>query len=171
MAIKINDIPPEGLSLELAKKLDLFDTGTASTDFTAVLRIVPAGKGILHLSGRIQSEIVLECSRCVENFRHAIDTELDIDIAPMSSISTASEHELVAGELDMEFYQGDEIDPLEFVKEQLLISIPMVPLHSPDCKGLCTICGTDLNKTACGHQQSGPEEFGAFSALKDLLKK
>ena len=30
MAIKINDIPPEGLTLELADKLDLFDQGTAS---------------------------------------------------------------------------------------------------------------------------------------------
>jgi uncharacterized protein len=171
MVIKINDIPPEGLTLELAKKLDLFDTGTASTDFTAVLRIKPAGKGILHLSGRIRSAIALECSRCLESFSHTIDTELDIDIAPLSSMGTGSEHELVQGELDMEFYQGDEVDPLAFVKEQVLISIPMVPLHSPDCKGLCSVCGIDLNKTTCGHQRNGPEEFGAFSALKDLLKK
>jgi uncharacterized protein len=171
MAIKINDIPPEGLVLKLAQKLDLFDQGTDSTEFTSILRINPAGKGVIHLSGRVQSTIVLECSRCLEKFNHGIDTELDIDVAPMGSLGIAPEHELVSGELDVEFYQGDEIEPIEFVKEQLLISIPMVPLHSPDCKGLCSVCGTDLNRTECGHQRKEPEEFGAFAALKDLLKK
>jgi uncharacterized protein len=171
MAIKINDIPPEGLVLELAQKLDLLDKGTDSTEFRSVLRINPAGKGVIHISGRIQATIVLECSRCLETFKHNIDTALDIDVAPMGSLGTAPEHELVPGELDVDFYQGDEIDPVEFVKQQLLISIPMVPLHDPDCRGLCSICGTDLNRTECGHQRKGPGEFGAFAALKDLLNK
>ena len=35
----------------------------------------------------------------------------------------------------------------------------------------CGVCGTDLNKTECGHQRNEPGEFGPFSALQDLLKK
>ncbi|HEX9136023.1 MAG TPA: DUF177 domain-containing protein, partial [Nitrospirota bacterium] len=66
---------------------------------------------------------------------------------------------------------GEEIDPVELVKEQLLISIPMVPLHGPDCKGLCPVCGTNLNEAACSCQKDGSGEFGAFSTLKDLFKK
>ncbi len=171
MAIKINDIPPEGLTLELAQKLDLFDHGAATTAFTAVLSIKPMGGGIVHVSGRIQSAPVLECSRCLASFTLAIDSELDIDLAPVSALGTDAEHELGSGELDMEFYKGDEIEPVEVIKEQLLISIPMVPLHSPECKGLCSVCGTDLNKRECGHQRNAPGDFGAFSALRDLLKK
>ena len=171
MAIKINDIPPEGLTLELAQDLDLFDRGQASTAFTAVLSIQPTGGGILHVNGRIQSAPILECSRCLESFPFGIDTELSIDLAPVGTLAADAEHELAGGELDMEFYEGDEIEAVDIVKEQLLISIPMVPLHSPDCKGLCSICGTDLNKTECGHQQNAPGDFGAFSTLKDLLKK
>ena len=171
MAIKINDIPPEGLTLELARKLDLFDTGTASTTFTAVLSIRPTGGGNLHISGRIQAGPKLECSRCLKSFVYSIDTALNIDLAPVSTMGTAPEHELVGGELDMEFYQGEEIEPLDFVKEQLLISIPMVPLHSPDCKGLCTVCGTDRNIADCGCRKDKRDEFGAFSVLKDLFKK
>jgi DUF177 domain-containing protein len=171
MAIKINDIPPEGLTVEFGRQLDLFDTGTKSTAVTAVLGIKPMEGGILHISGRVKSNPLLECSRCLERFTFGIDTELSIDLAPMSSLKTDGEHELVGGELDMEFYEGDEFEPLDVIKEQLLISIPMVPLHSPDCKGLCSVCGADLNKTECGHQQNAPGEFGAFSALKDLLKK
>ena len=171
MAIKINDIPPEGLTVELAEQLDLFDTGTTSTAFMSVLSIKPMEGGIFHISGRVKSNPQLECSRCLERFTFGIDTELSIDLAPMSSLSTDGEHELVRGELDVEFYEGDEIEPLDIIKEQLLISIPMVPLHGPDCKGLCSVCGADLNKTECGHQQNAPGDFGAFSALKDLLKK
>ncbi len=171
MAIKINDIPPEGLTLELAQNVDLFDRGSPSTAFTAVLNIKPTGEGILHVSGRIQSAPVLECSRCLENFSFGIDSELSIDIAPVGSLADDAEHELGRGELDIEFYQGDEIEPVDIIKEQLLISIPMVPLHHPDCKGLCSVCGADLNNTECGHQQNAPGDFGAFSALKDLLKK
>ncbi len=89
----------------------------------------------------------------------------------MSAMGTSAEHELIGGELDLEFYQGDELEPLDYVKEQLLISIPMVPLHAPDCKGLCPVCGVDRNTTACGCRIDKPDGFGAFAALKDLLKK
>jgi uncharacterized protein len=171
MAIKINDIPPEGLTLEVARKLDLFDTGTASTAFTAVLSIRPTGGGNLHISGRVKAGPQLECSRCLKSFVYSIDTALNIDVAPVSAMGTAPEHELAGGELDMEFYQGEEIEPLNFVKEQLLISIPMVPLHSPDCKGLCMVCGADLNSAGCGCKKDKRDEFGAFSVLKDLFKK
>ena len=171
MAIKINDIPPEGLTLELVRKLDLFDRGTASEEFTAVLSIKPEGKGILHVTGRVLAEPVLECSRCLKQFPYHIDTELNIDLAPTNVLGTAPEHELDRSELDMEFYTGEEIDPVEYVKEQVLIAVPMVPLHQTDCKGLCPVCGTDLNVADCGCRTDSPGEFKAFSALKDLLKK
>ena len=171
MAMKINDIPPEGLTLELNRKLDLFDTGTASTAFTSVLSIRPTVAGAFHIKGRVQADPELECSRCLKVFSYHIDTELDITLAPEKVLGTAPEHELDRSELDVEFYQGDEIEPLDLVKEQLLITLPMVPLHRPDCKGLCPVCGTDLNETDCGCAINSPGEFGAFSALKDLLKK
>jgi uncharacterized protein len=171
MGIKINDIPPEGLTLELAQKLDLFDEGTATTSFTAVLNIKPVGGGTIHVNGRVQAEPQLECSRCLKRFWYKIDSALDIDVAPAGSLDASPEHELTGGELETEFYRGDEIDPLDFVKEQLLISIPMVPVHAPECKGLCTVCGTDLNAAECGCRSEGQEGFGPFSGLKDLFKK
>jgi uncharacterized protein len=171
MAIKINEIPPEGLKLELAQKLDLFDSGTASTAVSAVLGIRPTGAGSLHITGRVQADPVFKCSRCLRDFSYHIEAELNIDLAPEKVLGTAPDHELGRSELDMEFYQGDEIEPLDFVKEQVLISVPMVPLHRPDCKGLCPVCGTDLNETGCGCQKNDPGEFSPFSGLKNLLKK
>jgi uncharacterized protein len=36
-----------------------------------------------------------------------------------------------------------------------------------DCKGLCPVCGENLNKTDCGHNF---EFHPPFMALKDLIK-
>jgi uncharacterized protein len=170
MAIKIKDIPPEGLALELAQKLDLFDAGTTSTAFTAVLSIKPISGNSFHISGRVQSEPLLECSRCLKRFSYPIDTELSADVAPLSAMGTGNEHELAGEELDMEFYRGDELEPLDLVKEQLLISLPMVPVHSPECKGLCPTCGADRNTAPC-RCSDARKESGPFSVLKDILKK
>ncbi len=171
MTIKINDIPPEGLALELEQTLNLFKEGAAETSFTAVLHLKPAGRGIVQITGRVRSQPQLECSRCLKSFSYPIDSEFSIEVSPISSMTAVPEHELSGSELETEFYQGDEIDPLEFVREQLLISIPMVPVHSPDCKGLCQNCGTDLNLGNCGCKEEGLEKAGPFSGLKDLFKK
>lgn len=170
MVIKINDIPPEGLSIDITQKLDL-NKGAPSSEFTATLGIQPTGGGFFHVNGRIQADPLLECSRCLKLFPYHIDTEVNIDLAPSNALGAAPEHELNRSELDIEFYQGDEIDETEFIKEQVLIAVPMVPLHRPDCKGLCPVCGTDLNEASCGCRKDNPGEFRAFSALKDLLKK
>lgn len=171
MAIKIKDIPPEGLAVEFDQRLDLLERGAASTDCKALLNLKPGQGGMVHITGHVRATPQLECSRCLESFPFEIDTDLDIDLAPAGSLGREGEHELVHGELDVEFYQGDEIEPREIIREQLLISIPMVALHSPACKGLCSVCGADLNKSECGHHRNAPGDFGAFSALKDLLKK
>jgi len=171
MTIKINDIPPEGLSLELAQKLDLFDKGTASTAFTALLSFKPSGAGLVHVAGRIQAEPLLECSRCLRSFPHTIDAEVSVELVPASDLESTTEHELDSSELDTEFYQGEEIDPVAIIKEQLLIAVPMVPLHDVNCKGLCPVCGKDLNEAACDCNRNNQETFGAFSALKDIFKK
>ncbi len=171
MTIKINDIPPEGLTLELAHTLDLFDKGAASTAFTAVLNFKPSGAGLFHVTGRIQAEPLLECSRCLSSFPYTIDAEVSVELAPASAVESSTEHELNQSELDTEFYHGEELEPAAIIKEQLLIAVPMVPLHDANCKGLCPVCGKDLNKAGCDCNRAAQGTFGAFSALKDLFKK
>jgi uncharacterized protein len=63
-------------------------------------------------------------------------------------------------------YSGDEIDLSHEIEEQVAMEIPMKPLCSEGCKGLCPACGADLNKETCGC----PDDHGnlAFSALKNF---
>jgi uncharacterized protein len=171
MVMKINDIPPEGVTLELADKLDLFDKGMASTAFTAVLIFKPSGAGRLHVSGRIHAKPMLECCRCLESFPFPIDADVSVEMAPASTLESAADHELDRSELDTEFYQGEEIEPVAIIKEQLLIAVPMVPLHDVNCRGLCPLCGKDLNESGCACKRDDQGTSGAFSVLKDLFNK
>jgi uncharacterized protein len=51
--------------------------------------------------------------------------------------------------------------------DELALSLPAAPLCREDCRGLCPICGTDLNEDPCdGH---GEESDSPFAVLKDLL--
>jgi len=53
------------------------------------------------------------------------------------------------------------------VREYALLEIPISPLHSSDCKGLCPVCGENLNLRDCGHRRVA--EDSSFEALKKLL--
>jgi uncharacterized protein len=59
------------------------------------------------------------------------------------------------------------IDLQPLIREYALLEIPIKPVCKPTCKGLCSVCGEDLNKTDCGHKDVAEES--PFSALKDLL--
>lgn len=171
MALKINDIPPEGLTIELRESIDLFDQGSAATNFTASLTIIPVEGGTLRVSGTVQAEPAVECGRCLKLFSHRIESAVNIDLAPDEPLAAETEHELVRAEMNTEFYHGDEIEPRDLIKEQLLLALPAVPVHSPDCKGLCPLCGTDLNAADCGCQRDIKTDVSAFAALKDFFKK
>jgi uncharacterized protein len=53
------------------------------------------------------------------------------------------------------------------VRDAVVLEMPFSPLHTPDCKGLCPICGGDRNLGECpGHEESDPR--WAALALLDL---
>ena len=171
MAIKINDIPPEGLTVEITDRVDLFDEGTAAP-FTAAVTITPEAPGVFHISGTVSATAELECSRCLKRYPFTVqNAAMDFDLVREGSLQTGAEHELGRGELDTEFYRGDEIEPNEYIREQVLLSLPMVPVHREDCKGLCPVCGADRNERDCGCKADAmPEKENPFAVLKKIIK-
>ncbi len=61
----------------------------------------------------------------------------------------ADEHEIQEDDLGTAFYRDETIDLGELVREQLYLALPMKPLCSDSCRGLCPHCGTNLNRGAC----------------------
>jgi uncharacterized protein len=106
-------------------------------------------KDQFRLVGAVKTRLELPCSRCLEPFSWPVDAEFDLRYQPHTQNSGEGEREVEEDDLTTAFYDNDEIDLGQLMQEQFYLSLPMKPLCSDDCKGLCPTCGTNLNRGAC----------------------
>jgi uncharacterized protein len=111
----------------------------------------------IEVLGRLSGTMRFSCSRCLvdfgQNFSH-----------PVQEIFYYSSE-------DEEAYRvaGTAIDLEQMVRDVVVLSMPIRPLHRPDCKGLCPICGADRNLVDCGHSLEPVDE--RWAPLKDLFSE
>ena len=106
-------------------------------------------KDKFRLVGRVQTQLELQCSRCLEAFGLAVDAPFDIRYLPASEVSTDVEREIEENDLETSYYRDDQIDLNELMREQFYLVLPMKPLCKDSCQGLCAECGTNLNVASC----------------------
>ncbi len=106
-------------------------------------------KDKFRLVGTVATELELPCSRCLEPLRLPIAAPFDLRYLPASEASTDVEREVGREDLETSYYRNDEIDLNELLREQFYLALPMKPLCRDDCRGLCALCGTNLNDGAC----------------------
>ena len=102
------------------------------------------------LAGGVQTALELPCSRCIESFRLPIDSTFELRYHPQDENAGESEREVGDDDdFSTAYYQNDEIDLEQLMREQFELALPMKPLCRADCKGLCAICGANLNRDTC----------------------
>ncbi len=100
-------------------------------------------------TGKLTGKLLLECSRCLEEYKYPVEIDLNEEI----------EKE------DIENLK--EVDLSKLFIENILLSIPIKPLCSQDCKGLCPECGQNLNESQCDCDTETLDP--RMAKLKDLL--
>lgn len=103
--------------------------------------------------GEIVCKIVGCCDRCLA------ETE-KTEVLPFHQIFFKDN-----AEEDGYCYFGSKLDATKAVCDEIALSLPTLFLCKPDCKGLCPVCGKDINKGECGCSR---EKQNVFSALKNL---
>jgi uncharacterized protein len=58
---------------------------------------------------------------------------------------------------DEDTYAGKDIDLDPIFREQILLALPSYPVCREECRGLCTVCGTNLNEKECGCVRHVPD--------------
>ena len=101
------------------------------------------------LVGRLQTVLELECSRCVVDYPLPVDEPFDLLYLPHAEAKADGEVEIEDDDLATAYYRDQEIDLGQLIVEQLFMAAPMKPLCSEGCRGLCAMCGTNLNTGAC----------------------
>ncbi len=166
MKIVIADIPDEGLIVDMEEMLTSEDV-TLSSPAVSRLSLNKVGKEVI-VSGMLKAEMELQCSRCLADFRQNLDIPVNVVYHPLEDAGD-ERHALKDDELNMEFYKGEELDLLELLTEQIILSKPMKPLCSDRCKGICPQCGKDLNTGRCGC--STKEIDPRLEVLKNFFEK
>ncbi|MBO4848772.1 MAG: DUF177 domain-containing protein [Clostridia bacterium] len=115
------------------------------------------------LGGTLSSAVLMNCTKCNDEFTEAFSVDFSERFLRVG--------EAEAEELDCYSYTGDVLVLDKMVSDLVLLNAPMYGLCRPGCKGLCPVCGTNLNNTQCSC--TPPEDdnpFAALKGLKELLK-
>jgi uncharacterized protein len=123
--------------IHLPPDLDLIDLrGTA--------RVGRTPQGLLVLV-KMRAMVLAQCVRCLADFQQA----LAVDFAELYAFTQRS-----VTDSGLILPEDGHIDLTPLVREYMLLDVPISLLCSPSCKGLCQVCGENLNESNCNH---GPE--------------
>ena len=126
---------------------------------------------IIDIQGAFDTQVQLACSRCLQLFTQRLQARFRVAFSQLGQdfqMDTEKEvvTELTVDELGTIPFRGDELDLSDALQEEIVMALPMQPLCSKTCKGLCPQCGADLNKGACGCRKSVVNSI--FAVLKGL---
>ena len=72
----------------------------------------------------------------------------------------------------MKYVISKTLDIDRLVLDELFTIIPMNVLCKEDCKGICKVCGTNLNKSTCNCDQTVPDpRMAVFSDIFNQFKE
>lgn len=144
------------------------------------------------LTGRLSYQQRLSCYRCLVEFADEVDDDFeyvldrsrirneaeDSDVEANGDASDSGSDEFAGGEVELASadlealtVHSDHIETTDYIREQVLLHVPMKPLCNADCKGLCSVCGTDLNSESCDCvAEPNDPRWAGLKALKDQLQ-
>ncbi|RAK06207.1 uncharacterized protein C8C77_12741 [Halanaerobium saccharolyticum] len=83
------------------------------------------------VEGKLKANLILRCSRCLQKYSSPVELDISEDV------------------LKSEMEDEEELYLDEIIVDNIILSLPMKPLCSDDCKGICPECGQDLNEGEC----------------------
>ena len=125
----------------------------------------------IDVRGKFGTAIEIECGRCLRTYTlqiaAPIEEELPLEGRPRAP-EAAEEEEAELPENEIEpLFVDNVFDLEEYLRQSILVNIPIKPLCDEDCKGLCPHCGANLNDGPCECRPDSEES--PFAALASLL--
>ena len=118
------------------------------------------GKGKALLEGRLKLVLEIPCDRCLRPVKEPLEIDFSQELYSPEILEPEEEDE-------QSFVHGYELDVEAFVKNEILINMPVKVLCRPDCKGICKKCGHNLNDGECGCDTFVPDP--RMAAIKDIF--
>jgi len=152
MRFKINEIGPDGLPLDVPVTAEWLSAACPELDarpgpagLRLTGRIVKAGEDYL-LRGHLSGELGTPCARCLEPARVALDAPLEVTFVQSDAVDDDADED---DDPEVIRFAGGEIDVSDEVRDEIVLALPMNPLCSETCRGLCPVCGGNRNQVPC----------------------
>ena len=125
-----------------------------------VIQAYNTGKDKVQIQCEGSVTLSIPCDRCLEPVEINIDFNVD-DVIEFNKTESDEEQE------EKDYIDGYNLDVDRLIFGELLVSIPGKILCREDCKGLCPVCGTNLNVAECGCDRDVLDP--RMSVFKDIL--
>lgn len=125
------------------------------------LKVVNIAPKKVQVEAGVKLVILLACDRCLSEVEHSFDLHV---VREITSPDRAQPEQLQEQEA---FMEGYELNIDNLIINEIMTSWPMKVLCRPDCKGLCPVCGKDLNTGACGCDTFVPDP--RMAAIMDVF--
>lgn len=155
-----HDNSEEKISLDL--DLSSFSFSPMSVHFAEPLKVVGKMKhagGVIMLEAEVEGNYTCVCDRCGVDTTHSIKFSVSENYVRAATVFQDDE--------DAVRFEGYEIDLAQTVSEFAFSALPTKHLCKEDCKGLCTVCGKNLNMESCTCKED--EWDPRFEALRGLF--
>lgn len=118
---------------------------------------------------RAAAVVTCECVRCLAPLSLEVPVDFKLTLVPEDEYESDPHHSskddskaAIAGSFeprgaDEEVYRGKVIDLDPILREQVVLAMPGYPVCKESCKGLCTVCGGNLNERECGCERHVPD--------------
>jgi uncharacterized protein len=115
----------------------------------------------------------MPCDRCLDEVEVPFPIQIDVRVIPDKASDGTSDDPEADGEIadldEISFLDGCILDVDKLVSDEIVVALPTKVLCKEDCKGLCTICGTNLNHSSCSCDRSVGDP--RMAAIRDIFKE
>ncbi|MEF9916230.1 MAG: DUF177 domain-containing protein [Lachnospiraceae bacterium] len=115
----------------------------------------------LLIKGKTALTIAIPCDRCLKDVLTDFKIEFDKDISLCESEDEIEKEE-------KNYIDGYNLDVDKLLYNEILIGWPMKILCSEDCKGVCNVCGQNLNEGTCSCEDTSLDP--RMSVIRDVFK-
>lgn len=119
----------------------------------------------VHLVAHIELSLSVPCDRCLE----PVTVPFNCDVDELMTFSEDGTARLEEDEEIINYINGYELDVDGLVSEEVMIGFPMKVLCNEDCKGICSVCGANLNRGECGCDRTVLDP--RMSIIRDLFRQ
>jgi uncharacterized protein len=150
------------LTADISEWGDVLEGGHLESPVQVSLDVTRNGRDIF-IKGRAGVTAVLECGRCLAEYVFALEAPIVLWVIVGGEADSGERENVIEVPA-----QAGYADLSDNVRSELLVQVPLKQLCKADCKGLCPVCGTNLNSAPCGcHIESHDARWEALKKMKE----